>query len=325
MALEVFSSPEQVFLLSAAVILVAIVVLTLIERQLKKRVQNKKLAEQKISEDEIARLQNLVKSKEKFLFELRAALEEFIKKSYNMRVHTTYTELVSRLRSRGKTRAADILEKIEFYLYSGERVERKQLIALLKSYEKLIGYKKPEENTKESKKTNFTYFTKLMPRFSFSRMRDSPQPRNHLSESHKRPKLEKRKEILERAKEKPAVMPAHESRAHVMQKKSKPIVLENEIELEPEVKLIKKSVAKPSLDKEISDEIEKDKGTFLRQYGKLLRFAAPRKMSELPASKVKQLSRTKKSTPFYERFIHPLDDLTRVEHRFKKKPTLKLH
>lgn len=184
--LAVLWSPWIIFGITSIVVVTVIVVLTLVEKFLDRKIRRKTEEEQSFFREKIDYLKSEESKPEQFLVDLNQIVLEVFKEALELPNDTTYDEAIRLFRERGNIKAVRFANKIQTFLYSGEKIDNAKLDSLLRELTDLINdfmkieQKKKAESNAEGFENRSEKFldktTSLKEEYNkIERVKDSPE------------------------------------------------------------------------------------------------------------------------------------------------------
>lgn len=141
-----FLEPKIITLVVALLVLVIIViVLFIVQKKLKKKIINKESIEEGelLTITEIRKLKSSRESPESTLHSLNKIVRNFLKAEFEISKGTDYGEMISDFNKKGKRNLSDFCRKMLEALYSGEKMQRREVSTLLNKFEKILSEQHP--------------------------------------------------------------------------------------------------------------------------------------------------------------------------------------
>lgn len=131
-------SPWIIFGVASIVVVGVIIVLTIVEKVLDKKIRRQKEEEERFFREKIEYLKSKESKPELFLVSFNEIVLEVFREALGLSRDIRYEEAVLLFKKRGNVRAARFANRVQMILYSGEKVDKAKLDALLKELIALI-------------------------------------------------------------------------------------------------------------------------------------------------------------------------------------------
>ena len=137
----VFLGTKIIFLIIALIVLMAVIILLfIIQRNLKKKITFKEEIQEKGFGliNEIENLRALKESPESILNNLNTLTRNFLAEEFGISKNLDYSELIEIFRQRSKPMIISFCQKMLEALYSGEKLETKELNSLINNFQTIV-------------------------------------------------------------------------------------------------------------------------------------------------------------------------------------------
>lgn len=141
-----FLGPKTIFLIVFVVVLLLLMILLIvINKKLKRKVMQKEKIEEKESAiiTEIKNLKTSTKKTELILESLSSIAKELLTGIFNTDKNADYYELAEFFKQKKKNKISSFCQNIEEALYSGRKIEKKEINSLIHSFEEIISEEDP--------------------------------------------------------------------------------------------------------------------------------------------------------------------------------------
>ena len=143
-----FLGTKIIFLIIALIVLMAVMILLfIIQRNLKKKITFKEEIQEKGSDliNEIENLRALKESPESILRNLSTLTRNFFAEEFKISKNLDYAELIEIFRQRSKPMIVSFCQKMLEALYSGEKLETKELNSLIDNFQAIVSEVHPTQ------------------------------------------------------------------------------------------------------------------------------------------------------------------------------------